>query len=106
VVIVAPIRDNLLRAIPFIKELTICVNLTKAAPSRLLIEVDLIRVSSSRYRFKRTTLSLKIKCFSFRCKGIAPPKKALQLLGEFATDTWFSDIVPVTRSLMMTGSRY
>jgi hypothetical protein len=73
---VAPIRDNLLRAIPFIKELTICVNLTKTAPSPLLIEVVLIRVSSSRYHAKRTTLSLKIKRFSFRGTGIGLRHKA------------------------------
>jgi len=72
---VAPTRDNLLRAIPFIKELTICVNLTKAAPSLLFIKADLIRVSSSRYHRKRTTLSLKIKCFSFRGTRIDHPFK-------------------------------
>jgi hypothetical protein len=65
VVIVAPTRDSLLRAIPLIKELRICVNLTNAAPPLQFDEIDLMHVSSGPYQSKGTTLSLKDKRLSF-----------------------------------------
>ncbi len=61
--------------LPEFIRLTICVNLTKTAPSPLSIEVVLILVSSSRYHPKGNTLSLKIKRFSFRGTGNGPGYK-------------------------------